>query len=240
MTRIDMTTQEWHDLIVPVLPHASDDADLPPLGHIRVEAARQVLYAVASDRYTLGVSRHVLGEAPGDTAIHIDRRDAKDMLKLFRYSKTEDPQLKIVIDKVRIATGRDDLTGVGLGLTIESEMGTRVTLNDVRDHLTDHPLVSWRKTIAGVVFRDLEPASPSLLLSPEFMARWSAACRHPGERVKFFAGPGATDPILMLVEDNFAGVWQPVGHLDAGSPELLNGSPWRAETRNRDDETEAA
>jgi hypothetical protein len=228
MTRIDLTTREWHGLIAPVIPHASDDKELPELCAVRIEVAGQVVFAVASDRYTMGASRHVLDERAGaDCVIHIDRVEAATMLRLFPFTKDSNPQLKVIIDKVPVPAGRH-VTVDALGLTVESEDGTRLLLHDHRDPLQPGFLAGWRKHLGRVIFRDLAPASPSLLITPSCLGRWAKAVR-PGERVVFLAGPGPTDPILMLVEEHFAGILQPAGHLDTGTNELLTASPWRGE-----------
>jgi hypothetical protein len=228
MARIDMTTRDLHQLVKPVLPHAATDPETPQLNVIRLECARQVLYAVATDRFTVGVARHVLEEVPGDFVIDVDQADAKSMLTLFRYTKNTDPRLKITVDKVTVPLGRPDMTVQALGLTVESEEGTRLLLHDRRSYEHADTLGSWRKMLAAALYRDLAPAAPSLILSPQFMARWSAAVKG-AERLTFLAGPGPTDLILILVEDHFAGIWKPAEHIDAGSEELLTLSPWRRE-----------
>jgi hypothetical protein len=60
VTRIDLTTREWHELIKPVIPHASTDPDERELAVIRVEGADRAFYAVATDRRTLAAERHPL------------------------------------------------------------------------------------------------------------------------------------------------------------------------------------
>lgn len=228
MTRIDMTTREWHELIKPVLPHASTDTDLPELCSVRLECSRQVLFAVATDRYTLGASRHVLDEVGSEFVIHVERTDAANMLRLFPYTKDSNPELRITVDKVSIPVGRGPSSVEALGLTVESEDGTRLLLHDRRNPLMPDSLHGWRKLLAQAVFRDLAPAAASLLLTPQFMGRWASAVR-AGERAVFLAGPKSTDLILILVEEHFAGIWKPAGHLDTGTDELLTGSPWRYE-----------
>ena len=57
MTRIDMTTREWHELIRPVISHAIADKDFPWLDVVRLELGESALYAVATDRYTLAAER---------------------------------------------------------------------------------------------------------------------------------------------------------------------------------------
>src|SRR5216110_1106202 len=58
--RIDMTSRDWHELVRPVLPHAFVTKDWPELSHVRIELGDKALYAVASDKYTLGAERHPL------------------------------------------------------------------------------------------------------------------------------------------------------------------------------------
>jgi hypothetical protein len=53
-----MTGRELRAWIGAVLPHAATDDTLPVLTKVVVEAADGVLYALATDRYTLAVSRH--------------------------------------------------------------------------------------------------------------------------------------------------------------------------------------
>src|SRR5258708_1691007 len=57
MTRVDLRTSEWHDLITPVLPHASTDKDDPLLQVVRVEIEAREIIAVATDRTTLAAER---------------------------------------------------------------------------------------------------------------------------------------------------------------------------------------
>lgn len=230
MTRIDLTTREWHGLIAPVLPHASTDAELPELNAIRVEAADGVLYAVGTDRYTLGVSRHVLAEPCDDLVIHVDREDAATMLRLFGYTKDDDPPLRVTVDKVPLPVklAGHPATVTQLGMTIDREDGTRLVLHDKRNPMHPNAMASWRKWLTAAVSRDLRPAAPVLLLTPKLLARWAKAAS-AGERLTFLAGPEPTDPVLILVEDHFAGVIQPAGHLDTGSEELVSETPWRRE-----------
>lgn len=158
MTRIDMTTREWHELIRPVLPHVGTDQDSPEIGAIRVEVAERAMYAVATDRYTLAAERHEydggqLAASP-PAPIHIVRSDAAASLKVFGFSKDDDPPLQIIIDHVPVRTqmaGRP-LTMEQLAITIQSSEGTRLVLHDHRNPSLD-PLAGWRKTLRQVVCR---------------------------------------------------------------------------------------
>lgn len=223
MTRIDVTTREWHELIKPVLPHASTDAEVPEINVVRLEGRNRIVYAVATDRYTLAASRHVLDSPFEDFVITIDRTDAAAMLRLFTHGKDRDPRLRVTIDTVTAAASGPGPELRTLGLIVESEEGTRLVL-----HGRAGALSGWRKTLAQLVYRDLGPASSRLLLTPGQLGRWSAASRK-GERITVIPGPDAGAPILILVEDHFAGAWMPANHIDGESDDLLTGTPWRAE-----------
>ena len=222
MTRIDMTTREWHELLKPVLPHASTDAEVPEINVVRIEGRDRIVYAVATDRYTLAASRRVLDSPCDEFIVSIDRQDCAAMLRLFTFTKDSDPQLRITIGTVPVPmdSGPDLRT---LGLTIESSEGTRLILHDRQGALS-----GWRKTLGQVVARDLAPGAPQILLMPSQLGRWSAASRK-GERLTVIPGPDAGAPILILAEDHFAGCWMPAGHLDGDSDDLLLSSPWRKE-----------
>jgi Ftsk gamma domain len=222
VTRIDMTTREWHELIRPVLPHASTDAEVPEINVVRIEGHGKIVYAVATDRYTLAATRHVLDAACDDFIVSINRADAKSMLALFSHGKDHDPELRITIGSVAgPMIGGQQYNA--LGLTIESSEGTRLVLHDCGGALS-----GWRKQLAQVMYRDLGPAASRLLLMPGQLGRWSAASKK-GERLTVIAGPDAGAPILVLAEDHFAGVWMPANHIDGESDDILHASPWRAE-----------
>jgi len=177
-----MTTREWHELIRPVLPHVSTDAETPSICVVRLEGSGGIVYAVGTDRYTLAASRHVLDGGCESFAVHVDKAEASAMLKLFAYTKDLDPALRIVVDKVPVPV-RGGHTLKTLGVTVESDEGTRLVL-------LDRPggLGGWRKTLGAIVNRELVPASPRLLLMANQMSRWSAASRK-GERLAIFTGP---------------------------------------------------
>jgi hypothetical protein len=89
--RIDMTTRQWHSLIKPVIPHAGHDAGYPELAVIRLEATQRVLYAIATDKATLGVERMPIELGDPLQPIHIRVSDAKASLGLFPYDKHSRP-----------------------------------------------------------------------------------------------------------------------------------------------------
>jgi hypothetical protein len=232
MTRIDMTTREWHELITPVLPHASTDADDRELSAVRIEAAQYAIYAVAFDRYTLAAERHALKpglrlwDTPGP--VHVRATDAAASLRLFTFSKDADPPLRITIDVAPIpvtVVGRET-TVDRLAITLEADDGTRLVLHDHRDPSSD-PLGSWRKTLAAVLGRPMAAAAPALYLNAAYLPRWQKAVRK-GERLAVFTGSKGSQLLLVAVEQHFLGAWTPVSYLEDPG-EMLAQSPWRDE-----------
>lgn len=228
MTRIDMTTREWHELLKPVIPHAGNDPDMPQLAVIRIETADRAVYAIATDRYTLGAERHDTLHGGILPPIHIRVTEAAASLRLFTYSKDADPPLRIVIDKVpiRISVAGRPGTIDRLGVTLESDDGTRLVLHDHRDPSSD-PLAGWRKRLLDAITRAIPDAAPALTLNATQLGRWGAAVRK-GERLAIFTGTEANRPLLVIVESHFCGVWQPVSYLE-GPEKMLAESPWLGE-----------
>lgn len=240
MTRIDMTTREWHELIRPVLPHTINDKDFPELDVIRLELGETALYAVATDRYTLAAERWPLTGpgliSPGRReVVHLSAREVAASLKLFTHSKDDDPALSIMLDEVPTS-----VTAIGqlhsvmrLGVTVQQlGDGTRLVLHDVRDPSRD-PLSAWRKTIRTALARPSGRALDGLDLYAGMLARWTAAARK-GERLTMYTGPAPGDPLLVIVEEHFAGVWMIPQYLD-GPGKTLAGLPWHDEIHDDDD-----
>ncbi|MDX3109692.1 hypothetical protein [Nonomuraea angiospora] len=225
MTRIDITTRDLHQLIAPVLPHASTDASIPELNVVRFETSGMTVHAVATDRATMAATRRPVGFID-DCVIHIDRTDCIAMLKLFTFTKEEDPDLTLILDQVTVPVGNTSLSA--LALRIDSQDGTRLVLHDRRVPGQPTALDGWRKVIGKVLHREQTVGAPALLLAPAMLPRWSKAAAGKGERLTVFCGPDPSDSILVAVEQHFIGVWVPAGHLDAGG-DLLDGNPWRDE-----------
>lgn len=225
-----MTAREWHGLIKPVLPHASTDKELPELGVIRLELAEQAVYAVATDRYTIGAERwsDETYDATSQVKVHLALQDARASLQLFPFSKDYDPLLRIDVDTairaVTIVGQRADIPQ--LTVTIEAEDGTRAVFRDVRDPSRD-PLAGWRKSIHGAMTRPDGRELDGLDVLGGSLARFATACRK-GERLTVYTGPEPGDPILFVVEQHFAGLLAAQQYLD-GPGRRRDDLPWRHE-----------
>lgn len=226
--RIDMTSREWAELVRPVLPHALKDPEMPQLGHVRIELGTRSLYAIASDRYTMGIERHVLAGADQHQAqpgVHLDHADVTASLKMFTYSRDSGPPLSVTIDTIPYKT--DVIGGDGswssLGITLESD-SARIVMHDRRMGDRDQ-LSGWREALSGVLRREQAALLDGIALSAPYLARWKDAVR-AGEVARFYTGPRPGSPLLVTVERHFAGLWMPAAGIDAQS---VAGLPWLGE-----------
>lgn len=228
MTRIDLSTREWHELIKPVIPHTAADKDFPYLAHIRLDATPPWhLHAVASDRYTLATETiRVDDGTDGVQAMHITKADAAASLAMFRYSKDDNPALRLTIDTAPVLSDAAALFSVDhLALTITAPDGTKLVMRDRRDPYTDH-LAPWRGLLRAAMAR-ATAASPAMSLMAGQFARWAGAAR-PGELITALAGRTGQDsrcePVVVLAGDHFAGLWIPQAY-PAEPAKLLAESP---------------
>lgn len=226
--RTDMTTSEWHKLIKPVIPHASTDKETPERGVVRIESGSTSLYAVAGDGRTLAAERrrdlNVFEAGP----VHVRVGEAKASLGLFPFSKDEDPMLRVTIDTVPVpvAIVGQPRSVTTLAVTVQRDDGTRLVMHDHRDPDRD-PLGTWRKHLFKAITRGRGKPFNGLDLRADVLARWASAARG-GERLCMYSGPEPGDPLLVTVEDHFAGVWAIPAYLDAPGKRLAE-SPWLSE-----------
>lgn len=228
MTRIDLTTRELHDLLTPVLPHASTDKTLPELGVIRIEVRDNVVYAVATDRFTMAATRHRLKEPTPDTEIAVGLADAAALLKVFKYTRANDPEVHLVVGAVREDTVLDPADRPAL--TVSAKDGNTLVLPG-REH---RPLLTWRTIMAKVIHREQKPASPHLVLASPHLVRWTKAA--DGPYLSVHAGAD-NEPILVRAGEHFIGIWAP---RRADSEPRLADSPWSKELPPPVDAAEAA
>lgn len=223
-----MATSEWHKLIKPVLPHASTDKNDPDHGVIRIEAGSLALYAVATDGRTLAAERHASMGIREAGPVHVRAGEAKASLGVFPFSKDEDPMLRVTIDTVPVpVTVMAEPRHVTVqAVTLARDDGTRLVMHDQRDPGRD-PLGGWRKTLFKAITRGRGRPVDGLDLRADDLGRWTAAARG-GERLCMYSGPEPADPLLILVETHFAGVWAIPAYLDAPGKRITS-SPWLGE-----------
>ncbi len=177
------------------------------------------MYAAATDRYTLAAERWPLppvdqGMAP--QVAHLNAKELAASLKLFTFSKDDDPPLMITIDSalMSVQVAGEPASVPRLAVTVQQAGdGIRLVLHDERDPSHD-PLASWRKGLRQAMLRKTGEPIEGLDLQPFSLTRWASAAGK-GERLTLFTGPEPGDPLLITVEEHFAGL--------AMVPQLLTG-----------------
>lgn len=228
--RIDILTSDWHRLLKPVLPHVSTDKELRWLHRVRLEVGDVALYAVATDQSTLGAERHLLAmrdrhQSASVPPVHLEAAEAKASLAMLTYDKDSDPQLEVTIDKAAIP-----FTGGAMGWSVtvnRPEDGTRMVLRDRRDPSRPTSLDTWRKGLLAALTRPRGRSLDGLDLRGWMLARWASAARGP-ERLRLWTGPKPGDPLLVTVEQHFAGLLSVGQQLDDPSQDR-SALPWTAE-----------
>lgn len=230
--RLDILTSEWHRLLKPVLPHASTDKDSLPLQAVRLELGARALYAIATDRYTMGCERYQLnpydrGREDEWPPVHIDKGEAAATLKMLAYSKEYDPPLRVTVDRSALLV-RPGKSIDSWAVTIERpDDGTRLMLCDRRDPSEVTMLVQWRAPLAKAFTRPRGRELHGLDIAAYQLARWKDAV-HGGERLRVWTGPERGDTLLVTVEEHFAGIMVTQLYIDDASRER-HALPWAAE-----------
>ncbi|WP_375127571.1 hypothetical protein [Nonomuraea sp. GTA35] len=173
------------------------------MGVIRVEVRDGILYAIATDRYTMAATRHRLQESTADTEIAIGVADAAALMKVFKYTQKDDPWLTLAVGKVEAETVLDPADRPAL--TVTAKDGNTLVLNG-REAL---PLASWRTYIGKAIHREQQPVNPNLALTLTLMSRWLKATRN-GAWLTFSIGAGKRDTVLVRAGDHFIGIWAPI------------------------------
>lgn len=219
MSTITLSTRELHDLLTPVLPHASTDKTLPDLCTVRLEVRDNTLYAVATDRYTMAATRHRLQDLTDDTDITIGAEDAAALLKVFKFGRQVNPGLQLVVGTIQDETVLDPADRPAL--TVSAKDGNTLVLPG-RENRT---LTTWRKLMAKALHRDQKPADPHLVLTSTHLPRWMKALG-PKSHLSLHAGSSTRDPIIVRAGDHFLAVWAP---RRPDSEPRLEDSPWLKE-----------
>ncbi|MFE2869784.1 hypothetical protein [Embleya sp. NPDC059259] len=177
---------DFRDLIQDVTPHMGKDETLPMLCGIRVEADDHHLYLVATDRYTLAVTRRV---APGigTWTTFLDLDDVKAITALGRIARLR----------------RIDLEHDGRHLT--ARVGTHALTLDTKDV---EGVPSWRPLVREALAAKPQDA-PQIVLNARMLARWGHHLRWGAEPLLMWA-TGPRTPLVIVRGEDFVGLHMPV------------------------------
>lgn len=230
--RLDMLTSDWHRLLKPVLPHASTDKDSWSLQAVRLELGPLALYAVATDRFTLGAERHQLPRdsqyRAGDwPPVHILTGETRASLAMFTYKKDYDLELRVTVDRSAVLVPGGHTIDSYAVMIERPDDGTRMTLRDRRDPAEINALTQWRTPLLKALTRKKGRVLDGLDMRGDVLGRWKDAARGT-ERLRVWTGPERGDTLLVTVERHFAGVQGTDLMLDDPARER-SALPWAAE-----------
>lgn len=199
-----LTGRELHDLFGSVLPHADtgpeEKSGYPAFTVIGCEVERGTFYAVATDRYTLGIARHLVPEDQprAEGFITIPAAALRTVLRSIRRR-----------ERIHLTMDRDGLTF------------TRADSTRLRYVIPASPvsfLLNWRNFMGGKLGTTASAPAALVALKPELLARFAPAARH-GLPLEFRQLAGTTAPVLVTCGSHFAGLIMPM-RLDSAATHL--------------------
>lgn len=182
--RLELTGRDLRTMLDPVLAHAvtSPDPFFIPMPYVQIEISGGVLYLFATDKYTLGVTRHQLSEDPGTIALTVAADCLRMMLRTIKAR-----------DEVRLDITRDAVT-----------VHHQETPIEFRLPATGDVVIDWRKLIRTALTKPTNHGD--LPVKPAYLARFCAATRsdqplhiHATDRVA-----------VMTCGENFLGAFAPL------------------------------
>ncbi|MEV4249503.1 hypothetical protein AB0J63_39580 [Streptosporangium canum] len=199
---LSMTGRELRQFLGAVLPHAGTDPAFPPLTAVTFDAEGASLYALATDRYTLGIARHRMAE--GVSAPFTLTVAAATVQAIIRQIKPR-------------ASVRLTLTGEGLTIDqLDPQVTYRLPASGERPALPN-----WRVWFAERLAE--KPAAVltsahGLALNPAYLARFRSACR---DRLPLEMRPAGRH-VAITCGEHFLGL---IGPMDLSKTRAASGDP---------------
>ncbi|MFJ4091204.1 hypothetical protein ACIPYS_06430 [Kitasatospora sp. NPDC089913] len=190
-----VTTTALPRFVAQLTPHISTDTTLPPLGGIYLEADGTHLFAAATDRYTIAVTRTEATESEPWKAVVL-RADLTALRALFpARRRTADLHL----------THHRGCTRTPDGLLTVGDGTRSLTLSANASLARKFP--KWRRLFADALAAEPRQDTETLY-NADFLARWARAADRNQPLTTWSAGPGK--PLLVAAGPDFLGLHMPV------------------------------
>ena len=193
--KLTLKAHALHTVMSDALAFASTDATIPSLNGLRLETVRRGetldLIAVATDRFTLGVSR---ADGSGDIlpGFNLAASDAKNVVRIAKtVARMQD------VRTVDIET--DDHTQ---NVVFVFSSGESVTVRK-----SDHEFPRWRQLFPADDAGMADDVSGSGY-TPEYLAKFAKVAASKRNSMRFF--PRAMKPGVVMIGDDFMGIIMPV------------------------------
>ena len=193
--KLTLKAHALHTVMSDALAFASTDATIPSLNGLRLETVRRGetldLIAVATDRFTLGVSR---ADGSGDIlpGFNLAASDAKNVVRIAKtVARMQD------VRTVDIET--DDHTQ---NVVFVFSSGESVTVRK-----SDHEFPRWRQLFPADDAGMADDVS-GIGYTPEYLAKFAKVAASKRNPMRFF--PRAMKPGVVMIGDDFMGIIMPV------------------------------
>jgi len=206
---ITVDLAQLRTLLMTVLPFAGGDIGLPVIATVKLEGRGGQLMAIATDRYTLGVSKLDVEDCDGFEAL-VKAKDVRHILATFKNRKAIQSKVALTVADESITVSLVD------GLFADAEdLTARYSLMDGTFPKVLH------------IFRDWKPADTAVAAcNPVYMARFQHVTSVRGEPVQMRIGAGRS-PVIVQAGDYFIGAIMPVTFDKASVP--VDVSAWVAD-----------
>lgn len=191
------TPKQFEEVIGAVLPHADVDSYAPVLSCVRIEITAGRLTAVATNRFTVGISWADFADWNEDGAVGgavAACLYATDLRRVFAFLRP-----------YRKEKAKWTLDATGLSVTVAG--GTSLTVRTV-----DVEFVKWRPLLQDMSGVNAGGSIPFVQVNPKLIGHLLASAKVLGEeagRMRWHFGPEPIRPIFVTIGERFIGVLMP-------------------------------
>ena len=203
--KLTLKAHALHTVISDALVFASSDSTIPVLNVVRLETVARGdsvdLMAIATDRFTLGVSR---ADADGDVlpGFNLAATDAKNLVRIAKTAARMQTYRTVDVET-------DEYTQ---NVVFTFSSGESVTVRK-----SDYELPRWRKLFPTDDAGMADDVS-GIGYTPEYLAKFGKVAASKRNPMRFF--PRAAKPGVVMIGDDFMGIIMPVripGETDRGT-----------------------
>ncbi len=187
---ISINASDLRSMFQQVTPHMSDDDYLPVVHTVRLEVRDGWLYAITTDRFTVGVARRPVGFGAGNRAGHLPGRLVPAVTAWLDGASEAGETVTLSLSANGVTTFRASSCG---GLNIDSDPSAYEKFPD------------WRKILHAALI-----AEPCIVPTTGFTTRFLARWQHADEKLAAWQQAPNKPVVLLSFDGRFAGLQMPV------------------------------
>ena len=210
---VTMKASQVRALFEPILPFTDKGVSLPSLTCALVTSTGGHLYALATDRYRIGVQRVKVGDSlPDGLRFLIERSSMRGILALYKVSRADDPELTLAIEDSRLT-----ITGAGSFGFLDSSTSWS---------LPSHEFPKVSQVLVQACELAAKGTAPTAL-NAAYLADFRAAVPRIGNQpMRIWAQESL--PSLVRIGDDFIGALMPVRSVGHDYADGALGDEWLA------------